>query len=428
MSRELIQVIQQISRERQIDVDILIEAIESALLSAAKKKFGQNESLVAHLDREVGEIDLFKKLKIVEKVTDPKNQIKLEEALKYSSEAKMGSYVEIKMEMMDFGRIAAQTAKHVILQKVKDAERENIYNDFKGKKGELLSGAFLRKEKGSLIVDLGKIEVTISEKELIPQESFKRGDRVRAYIVDVVKQSNKGPHILLSRSHPNFVAKFFELEVPEISEGIVEIKGVVREAGERTKIAVFSKDKDIDPVGACVGIRGSRVQSIVRELKGEKIDIIRWSDDPATYIQNALSPAEITKMKFLRDENIVKLIVPDKYLSLAIGKKGQNARLASKLTGWKIDIKSETESKEEKRMEKIKLEQARLVLTSIPGIGPSLAAKLLDIGIRSAKDLATANLNMITSIPGIGAVKAEQILQNAKDYQSQVSEEVKKGE
>ncbi|MGA1839943.1 MAG: transcription termination factor NusA [bacterium] len=422
MSRELIQVIQQICRERQIDINILIEAIESALLSAAKKKFGQNEGLVTHLDRELGVIDLFRKLKVVDEVSDHKTQISLEEALEHFPEAEIGSYVEIKMEMLDFGRIAAQTAKHVIIQKVKEAERENIFNDFKGKKGELTNGIFLRKEKGNLIIDLGKLEVSISEKEAIPQETFRKGERVRAYIVDVVKQSNKGPHIILSRTHPGFVAKLFEMEVPEIYEGIVEIKGVVREAGERTKIAVYSKDKDIDPVGACVGIRGARVQSVVRELKGEKIDIIRWSDDPSIFIQNALSPAEITKIKFLRDEETVKLIVPDKYLSLAIGKKGQNARLASKLTGWKIDIKSETESEEERRMEKIRLEQARIVLTSIPGIGPSVAAKLLKIGIRSVKEVAKSDPDLISSIPGIGKVKAKQIIKNAKDYLSEASQ------
>jgi len=427
MSRELIQVIQQISRERKIDTEILVEAIESALLSAAKKKFGQNEGLVAHLDREVGEIDLFKRLKVVKKVSDPTCEITLKEAKKYDPESDIDSYVEIKMEMMDFGRIAAQTAKHVIIQKVKEAERENIYNDFKDKKGELINGLFMRKEKGGLIIDLGKLEVNIPEKELIPQESFKKGERIRAYIVDVIKQSNKGPHIIISRSHPGFVAKLFELEVPEIYEGIVQIKGVVREAGERTKIAVHSKDKDIDPVGACVGIRGSRVQSVVRELKGEKIDIIRWADDPATFIQNALSPAEITKIKFLRDEETVKLVVPDKYLSLAIGKKGQNARLASKLTGWKIDIKSETESEEDRRMEKIRLEQARIVLTSIPGIGPSVAEKLLKKGIRSAKALATSDTDLITSIPGIGKVTASQIIQNAKEYLSQASQGGEKG-
>jgi N utilization substance protein A len=427
MSRELIQVIQQICRERQIDINILIEAIESALLSAAKKKFGQNEGLITHLDREVGEIDLFRKLKVVEEVSDNKTQISLEEALKHSPEAEIGSYIEIKMQMLDFGRIAAQTAKHVIIQKVKEAERENIFNDFKGKKGELTNGIFLRKEKGNLIIDLGKLEVSISEKEAIPQETFRKGERVRAYIVDVVKQSNKGPHIILSRTHPGFVAKLFEMEVPEIYEGIVEIKGVVREAGERTKIAVYSKDKDIDPVGACVGIRGARVQSVVRELKGEKIDIIRWSDDPSIFIQNALSPAEITKINFLRDEETVKLIVPDKYLSLAIGKKGQNARLASKLTGWKIDIKSETESEEERRMEKIRIEQAKIVLTSIPGIGPSVAAKLLKIGVRSVKELAKSDPDLISSIPGIGKVKAKQVIKNAKNYISEASQGGEKG-
>jgi len=422
MSRELIQVIQQISRERQIDLEILVEAIESALLSAAKKKFGQQEPLVAHFDREIGEINLYKRLQVVDKVTDPMKQIRLPEALDHDPDATLDSYIEIKMEMSDFGRLAAQTAKHVILQKVKEAEREKIFNDFRAKKGELINGVLTRKDKGNLILDFGKIEVGIAEKELIPQEAFKRGERVRAYVVDVTKQSNKGPHIILSRSHPGFVAKLFELEVPEIYEGIVEIKGVVREAGERTKIAVYSKDKDIDPVGACVGIRGSRVQSVVRELKGEKIDIIRWSDDHTTFIQNALSPAEITSMKFFKDQDMVKLVVPDKYLSLAIGKKGQNARLASKLTGWKIDIKSESESEEARRMEKIRIEQAKMDLTSLSGIGPSVVNKLLDKGIRSVRELADADIDLLMSIPGIGKVTAKQLIENAKEYLSQTSQ------
>ncbi|MGA1845342.1 MAG: transcription termination factor NusA, partial [bacterium] len=377
---------------------------------------------VAHFDRDIGEINLYRRLLVVDTVTDPMKEIHLHEALCHDPDAALESYVEIKMEMSDFGRLAAQTAKHVILQKVKEAERENIYNDFRAKRGELINGILVRKEKGNLIIDLGKIEVAIAEKELIPQESFKRGERVRAYVVDVMKQSNKGPHIILSRSHPGFVAKLFELEVPEIYEGIVEIKGVVREAGERTKIAVYSKDKDIDPVGACVGIRGSRVQSVVRELKGEKIDIIRWADDPTAFIQNALSPVEITRMKFFRDQEMVKLVVPDKFLSLAIGKKGQNARLASKLTGWKIDIKSESESEEERRMEKIRLEQAKMDLTSLTGIGPSVVNKLLDKGIRSVKELAEADLDLLTSIPGIGKVTAKQLIENAKEYLSQTSQ------
>ncbi|MBN2373517.1 transcription termination/antitermination protein NusA [bacterium] len=421
MSRELIQVIQQISRERQIEIDVLIEAIESAFLSAAKKRFAQDEVFISHLNRETGDINLFKVFEVVKNVSSPKTQLDIKEALKYCSDAKIGSSVEVMVEMSDFSRIAAQTAKHVILQKVKEAERDNIYNEYKDKKGCLINGIFDHREKGNAVIDLGKIETVIADKELISHETFKRGERIRAYIIDVTKSPNKGPQLILSRTHPGFVAKLFEMEVPEISEGIVVIKGVVREAGERTKIAVHSKDKDIDPVGACVGIRGSRVQSIVRELKGEKIDIIRWSEDPSIFIQNALSPAEILKINFHKTEGMAKLVVSDKFLSLAIGKKGQNARLASKLTGWKIDIKSETETEEEWRMEKIKLEQARIDLTQIPGIGPSVAAKLLDIGIRSLKELVNTDISSITNIQGIGKLKAAQILKNAEEYLNRIS-------
>ncbi len=415
MSRELMQLMQQISRERHIDINILIEAIESALVSASKKRFDTDENLTAHFDHKSGEINLFKVFEIVENVDDPKTQIDIKTALKQYPDSTIGSFVEVKEEMQDLGRIAAQTAKHVILQKVREAELENIYNEYKDKKGKLVNGTFMHREKGNVIIDLGKTQLAISEKDIIPNETFKKGERLRAYIVDVIKDSNKTAQIILSRAHPGFVSKLFELEVPEISEGLVTIKGVVREPGERTKIAVYSKSKDVDPVGACVGVRGSRVQSIVRELKGEKIDIIRWSDDLSVFIQNALSPAEITDIEFFKKEKIVKIVVPDKYLSLVIGKRGQNVKLASKLTGWKIDIKSESDSQQETRMEKIMIEQARNDLTSVPGIGPSVAAKLLDLGIRSIKELAKTELKIITSIPGIGKVKAKQILKNAED-------------
>jgi len=419
MSKELIQLIQQISRDRHIDINALIEAIESAMLSAAKRRFDSDENLVAHLDRKSGEINLYKVFEVVENVSDPDTQIDINKAQEQFPDVSIGSTVEIKKEMPDLGRIAAQKAKYIILQKVKDAESENIYNEFKDKKDKLISGIFMRREKAEYIIDTTKTQLSLSEKEIIPYETFKRGERVRAYVVDVTKNPNKNSQIILSRTHPNFVAKLFELEVPEISEGLVNIKCVVREPGKRTKIAVYSKNKDIDPVGSCVGIRGSRVQSIVRELKGEKIDIIRWSDDLGTLIQNALSPVDIVDIKFFKKDNLVKIIVSDKHLSLAIGKKGQNVKLASKLTGWKIDIKSETELNKEIKLDKIKEEQARHDLTAIRGIGPSVASRLLELGIRSVDQLVNADMNIIKDIPGIGELKAQKIIKNAKEILGQ---------
>lgn len=420
MNKELIQLIFQISKERNIDMNLLIDAIESSLISALKKRLGPDVNLTSHLDRKKGEINIFRTMEVVEKVEEPDTQIDIKEALKYSPDAVIGSRIEIKEEMPELGRIAAQTAKHLMLQKVRDAEREHVYNEFKDKKGKLISGIFVRREKNEFVLEIGKNEFIIPQKEAIPYENFKRGERVKAFVVDVSHAINRNNQVLLSRTHPNFVSRLFELEVPEISEGLVTIKGVVREPGERSKIAVFSKNKDIDPVGACVGIRGSRVQSVVRELRGEKIDIIRWSEDPSVFIKNALSPAEIAEIKFIKKANSVKIIVPDKHLSLAIGKKGQNVKLASKLTGWRIDIMSETQSKEEMQKEKIKLEQSKINLQVIPGIGPSLATKLLELGILSVEDLANADEEIFKKIPGIGSLKAEQIIKNAKDLLRQL--------
>jgi len=414
MGSDLLKVIQQVGREKNINPEVLIEAVESALLLASKKKLGAVDNLVFHLNRETGEVELFSVRKVTEEIKDKEREILLEEAQKFECEAKTGDTIEVRMEIEDFGRIAAQTAKHVIIQKVREAERENVYNDFKDRKGELINGIVQRQEKGNVIVDLGKTEVIIPPKEQIPGESFRPGDRVRAYIADVYRTS-KGPQITLSRTHPGFVAKLFEVEVPEIYEGIVGILATVREPGERTKIAVHSKDKDVDPVGACVGMRGSRVQSIVRELRGEKIDIIRWSDDPLTYVSNALSPAEILHADFDPKNKSVRIVVSDLHLSLAIGKRGQNARLASKLTGWKIDINCEAEAKEQKMNLNKKREQVIKHLSNLPDMDLAVAERIIDRGINSLEAIAAMSIDELTAIPGVGEGMAHSIIQSASE-------------
>ncbi|MGA1868271.1 MAG: transcription termination factor NusA [bacterium] len=345
MGRELIQVIRQVSREKKVDERVLIEAIETALLSASRKHFAVDEKIAAHLNQKDGELELFKVFEVVENITNKNNQITLDKALSIDPNAKIGEAVEVKVEMHDLGRIAARAAKHVIIQKVKEAEREMIYNEFIGKKGNLINGVVSYIDKDNVVIELGKTEVTLSAKGQVIGETFKLGEHIRAYIVDVVR-TNKGPQVVLSRNNVEFVIKLFEKEVPEISEGIVQIKAAAREPGERTKIAVYCPEEDIDPVGACVGMRGMRVQAIVNDLKGEKIDIIRWSDDPKKFVHNALAPAEVIKTEFDKESGTVAIEVLEEHLSLAIGKKGQNARLASKLTGWNIDIKNESRRSE----------------------------------------------------------------------------------
>ena len=411
MGNDLIKVIQQVGREKNINPEVLIEAVESAFLMASKRKLGA-QNLASHLNRESGEVELFSIRKVVEEVTDKEKEIFLDDARKVEAEAKIDDTVELKIEAEGFGRIAAQMAKHVIIQKVRDAEQENVYNDFKNRKGELINGIALRHEKGNIIIDLGKTEVVMFPKEQIPGENVRYGDRIRAYIADVYK-TGKGPQIVLSRTHPGFVTKLFEVEVPEIYEGIVEIMGTVREAGERTKISVFSKDKDVDPVGACVGMRGSRVQAVVRELHGEKIDIIRYSEDPLTFITNALSPAEILKSEFDQKAKSVKIVVSDQHLSLAIGKRGQNARLASKLTGWKIDIYNESESKEKKMLLNKKREMLIKYLSNFPDSTLDVTEKVTNQGINSLEELVALSEQELISISGVDKKVARKIIKNA---------------
>jgi transcription termination/antitermination protein NusA len=347
MNRELISVIDEIGRQKGIDKSKVIGAIEAALQTAAKKRFGQAENIQVEIDPKTGEISVVSKKIIVDSVTNPKAEISLKEARAYDSEAEIGDEIGSLIEMDELGRIAAQTAKQVIFQKVREAEWEAVQKEYSTRQGDLVNGIILGMERRNYLVDLGKTEAILPIQEQIPRETYRRGDRVKAMLLEV-RRTPKDVQVILTRSHPQFVAKLFELEVPEVMEKIVEIKAVVREPGDRTKIAVTSREKAVDPVGACVGIKGSRVQAVVRELRGEKIDIITWTSDPRVFIAEALNPATIEKVGVDEEKKSALVVVADSQLSLAIGKNGQNVRLAARLTGWKIDIISATEYEKEK--------------------------------------------------------------------------------
>src|SRR5882724_5434694 len=409
MQPELSRVIEQVSKEKGIDRTIVVNAIEAAMLSAAKKIVGQNIHLEAKSNPEIGEVELFKILTVVDAVTDPETQISLEDAhANLDPEAQIGDDLLEKLDQR-YGRIAAQAAKQSLIQRLRDAERDIIYNEFKDRKGELThSGIVQRFEKKNIIVNLGRTDAILPEKEQIPRERYRQGDRIRAFILEV-EMSSKGPQIVLSRTHPGFLIKLFEQEVPEVYEGIVEIKGAAREPGGRAKIAVVSNDADVDPVGACVGMKGTRVQSVVQELRGEKIDIVHWTPDPAEFVCRALAPAKVSKIIMDEDERAMEVIVPDDQLSLAIGKKGQNVRLASRLTGWKLDVRSEAEAEDEAR-------RARASLMSVPGIGDVTAELLYQNGFKSAEELAASDLDTVAQVDGVSAEKATTIIRSAQEH------------
>jgi N utilization substance protein A len=343
-------IIDQVVKDKGIDREILVEALESAVLSAANKKFRNTRDLEAHYNEEIGEVEVFEFVTVVDEVVDSYKEIDIDEARDVDPDVEIGDSLGMMMEAGSFSRIAAQTAKQVIIQKVREAEREGVFNEFKDRVGEVVNGIVRRYERGDLIVDLGRAEALLPNREQVPRENYRQSDRVRAYISEV-KMSAKGPQIILSRTHPGLLISLFKSEVPEIAEGIVEIKNAVREPGSRAKIAVESHDIDVDPVGACVGMRGSRVQNVVTELRGERIDIIPWTPDPARFACAALAPAEVSRVYIDDEAEAMEIIVPDDQLSLAIGKKGQNVRLAAKLINWKIDIKSESRAQEEEQEE-----------------------------------------------------------------------------
>jgi transcription termination/antitermination protein NusA len=407
MQPELSRVIEQVSKEKGIDKSVVISAVENAMLSAAKRVIGNETCIEAQYNPDIGEVELFRSLTVVETVTNADTQILLEDARRNLDEgAQIGDELLEKLDQR-YGRIAAQAAKQNLIQRLRDAERDIIYNEFKDRKGELShSGIVQRFEKKNIIVNLGRTDAILPEKEQIPRERYRQGDRIRAFILDVDVNA-KGPQIVLSRTHPGFLIKLFEQEVPEIYEGIVEVKGAAREPGGRAKIAVVSNDTDVDPVGACVGMKGTRVQSVVQELRGEKIDIVHWTPDPAEFVVRALAPARVSKIVMDEDEHGMEVIVPDDQLSLAIGRKGQNVRLASKLTGWRLDVRSESEAEDEAR-------RARQSLGAIPGVSDVTAELLFQQGYTSAGEVAEADEAQLADVEGIDADKATMILNSAR--------------
>jgi N utilization substance protein A len=416
MFPELKRLIEQMGKDKGIDKEVIIEALESAILTAARKKLGAKVELESKYNEEAGELEVFQFMTVVEKVLDPETQISLELARReLDEEAEPGDSLGMRIDAASFGRIAVQTAKQIIIQKVKDAERDKIYDEYKDKKGQIASGFVQRFEGGSIIVNLGRAEAVIPPSEQIHRETYKRGDRIRAYIVDV-KKISKGPQIVLSRTHPGFLRALFEVEVPEISEGFIEIVNVAREPGNRTKISVRTLDKDIDPVGACVGMRGSRVQSVVQELKGEKIDIVPYSEDAVKYICSALSPAKVSKVFMYEDEKSMEVIVPDDQLSLAIGKSGQNVRLAVRLTGWKIDVKNES-------MLQKQAEDGPKALMKIPDLDEATAELLFKEGYKSVSALSSADPEALRAIPGMDAEKVQGIIEKASQAMEKESGE-----
>jgi transcription termination/antitermination protein NusA len=421
-------VLDQVSKDKNIDRAVLVETLEQAILTAAKRAFGMHREMEAKFNEETGRVDLFQIIIIVDQLTpgepapegkevlltdaqrfglkadvgdellfqifyDEKDQAKAEE-----QDAKYGELLKLNRAWKGFGRIAAQTAKQVILQRVREAERENVFNQYKERKGELISGIVRRFERGNIVVDLGGAEAILPVRDQVPRESYRAGDRIVAYVVDIDKAS-RGPQIILSRTHKGLLEKLFEMEVPEIYEKIVRIEASAREAGARSKIAVSSRDRDVDPVGACVGMKGSRVQAVVQELRGEKIDIVPYDGDPVKFVCNAIAPAEVSRVLMDVGSHTMQLIVPDEKLSLAIGKKGQNVRLASQLTGWRIDIHSASKVTE---ME----QRARQSLAAISNVSPELAEGLFKAGWRSAAEVASAKPDEVASTPGVDGTQA----------------------
>ena len=450
MSNPLQQTIEALAKEKGIEPDVVISAIEEAVATASRKYYKTGENLKTRFNLETGQVDLFALKTVVEEVTNPATEIGLNEARELyrplygddvANSIELGDEMEFPKPTEVLGRIAAQTAKQVIFQKVREAERENIFGEYNQRVGEVVSGTIKRFENGDIIVEIGRIEAVLPRKEQSRAESYTPADRVRT-VIKGVNRSAKGPQIVLSRTDPALLIKLFEQEVPEVYDGTVMIRGAVREAGDRAKVAVFSRERDVDPVGACVGMKGTRVQSIIRELRGEKIDIVEWSEDPTAFVTNALSPAKVQRVSIVDDhEKVMEVVVEDKQLSLAIGKKGQNVRLAAKLTGWRIDIKSEEEKRREVEAQFEGLEaapadepaegeaaaegsatdqaeaaestEAALPYT-LPGIGEKTVRKLVGAGMTLAT-LKDASIEQLSEIPGIGAKTAEKILAAARE-------------
>mgnify|MGYP000167333447 CR=1 FL=1 len=417
---ELLQIADAVAREKVIDREIVLAAMADAIQKAARSRYGSESNIQADINPKTGEIRLQRLLEVVEKVEDYSTQIALELARDRNVDAKLGDFIADPLPPMDFGRIAAQSAKQVIVQKVREAERDRQFEEFKDRIGEIVNGTVKRVEYGNVIVDLGRGEGIIRRDEMIPRETMRYGDRVRAYVYDV-RREQRGPQIFLSRTHPQFMVKLFTMEVPEIYDGVIQIKSVARDPGSRAKIAVISNDSSIDPVGACVGMRGSRVQAVVGELQGEKIDIIPWSPDPASFIVNALQPAEVTKVVLDEDAERIEVVVPDEHLSLAIGRRGQNVRLASQLTGWDIDIM--TEQEESERRQKEFNERSKLFMDALD-VDEMVGQVLASEGFAQIEEVAYVDLDEIASIDGFDEETAEEIQNRARDYLDRLEAEL----
>ncbi|MBA67832.1 MAG: transcription termination/antitermination protein NusA [Rhizobiales bacterium] len=417
---ELLQIADAVAREKNIDREIVIAAMADAIQKAARSRYGSESNIRADINSKTGEIRLQRLLEVVEHAEDYSTQIPLALATDRNPEAQLGDFIADPLPPMDFGRIAAQSAKQVIVQKVREAERDHQYEEYKDRIGEIVNGTVKRVEYGNVIVDMGRGEGIIRRDETIPRENFRYGDRVRAYVYDV-RREQRGPQIFLSRTHPQFMVKLFTMEVPEIYDGIIEIRSVARDPGSRAKIAVISNDSSIDPVGACVGMRGSRVQAVVGELQGEKIDIIPWSPSPATFIVNALQPAEVAKVVLDEDAERIEVVVPDEQLSLAIGRRGQNVRLASQLTGWDIDIL--TEDEESQRRQKEFNERTALFMEALD-VDEMVGQVLASEGFSQVEEVAYVDLDEITSIEGFDEETAEELQARAREYLERIEAEL----
>jgi len=409
---ELLQIADAVAREKSIEREVVIEAMAEAIQKAARSRYGAENEIRARINPTTGEIRLVRLLEVVETLENDAVQVELKEAQRRNPAAQLGDMIEDELPPVDFGRIAAQTAKQVIVQKVRDAERERQYDEYKDRIGEIVHGIVKRVEYGNVVTDLGRGEAIVRRGELLPRETFRNGDRVRAYIYDV-RREQRGPQIFLSRTHPQFMAKLFAQEVPEIYDNIIEIKAVARDPGSRAKIAVLSNDSSIDPVGACVGMRGTRVQAVVNELQGEKIDIIQWSPDAATFIVNGLAPAEVVKVVLDEDTQRIEVVVPDDQLSLAIGRRGQNVRLASQLTGWDIDILTEAEESERRQAE---FATRSAIFAEALDVDEVIAQLLASEGFASIEEVAYVQLDEIAEIEGFDEDTAQEIQNRALDY------------
>ena len=417
---ELLQIADAVAREKSISREIVLQSMEDALQKAARSRYGQETEVRAEINPKTGEIRFSRLMLVVDMVESDATQITLEDARKKNPAAQVGDWIAETLPPFEFGRIPAQSAKQVIVQKVREAERDRQYDEYKDRIGEIVNGIVKRVEYGNVIVDLGRSEAIIRRDELIPREMFRPGDRVRAYVYDV-RREQRGPQIFMSRTHPQFMSKLFGQEVPEIYDGIIEVKSVARDPGSRAKIAVISRDSSIDPVGACVGMRGSRVQAVVNELQGEKIDIIPWSIDAATFIVNALQPAEVVKVVLDEDSARIEVVVPDDQLSLAIGRRGQNVRLASQLTGWDIDIL--TEAEESGRRQKEFQERTTIFMAALD-VDEVVGQLLASEGFRTVEELAYVDLAELASIEGFDEETAEEIQNRARDHIARIEAEL----